>query len=213
MRHLALLIVLLAGLGVFVHFWSKASKERRDVLARIDRERSLRPGYSPTAELFRETGAPPVFDDAGAFTSAPAAPTGPLARPPAPVSAPTAPAAPPAGARVPVNPAGSQHDLPRLFESLAVPDDFVPVEPATETRAVFAVERSAAAVRTELATVLADLDLSAVWHEPTVATVTVGLASGLVTIYPNAGTARDLEGRPLFPTARPDETVVRFTAV
>lgn len=201
MKHLALLFVLLAGLGVFVHFWSKASKERREVLARIDRERSLRPGYSPTAELFREVGAPPVSHDAEAFT-APVPPAPPLATA---ASAPTAAPVPPAP------PASVVRELPTLFEAITVPGDFVPVEPATATRAVFAVERSAASVRSELDSVLAAANLSAVWHEPTVASVTAGLASGLVTIYPNAGTVRDLDGRPLFPTARADETVIRLS--
>lgn len=229
MKHLALLIVLLAGLGVFVHFWSKASKERREVLARIDRERSLRPGYSPTAELFREVGAPPVSHDAEAFT-APVPPAPPLATAAsAPTAAPVPPAPPAPSAplvfAVPVSAvvsaaaapsasapsASAVRELPTLFEAITVPGDFVPVEPATATRAVFAVERSAASVRSELDSVLAAVNLSAVWHEPTVASVTAGLASGLVTIYPNAGTVRDLDGRPLFPTARADETVIRLS--
>ena len=226
MKHLALLIVLLAGLGVFVHFWSKASKERREVLARIDRERSIRPGYSPTAELFREVGAPPVNVEAnGTSGPPPFAPPTPSMPPTAstaattPASAATSAATPAATVAPPLArpprataaPDLPARDLPALFDSVAVPSDFVPVEPSTGARAVFAVERSAAAVRSDLDAVLNSAGLAPVWHEPTVATVVVGPASGLVTIYPNAGAVRDLDGRLLFPTARRDETVIRFS--
>ena len=99
-----------------------------------------------------------------------------------------------------------------MFHGLVVPSDFVPVQPGDGERAVYATDRNAVLVRDQLQHLLREVELGATWVEPTVATVVRGMASGLVTIYPHAGSVRDLDGSALFPTARPDETVVRFSA-
>lgn len=195
-----MLVVLVLGMGLVVHLWNRAARERREVLARLERERSIRPGWSPTAELFREVGAPPPPD----------APIG-LLPPVPPAVATTAPTVAPTS--MPTRPVilPAIDALPTPFNRLPLPRDFVPVEPSTAERAVFAVERPAVAVRTELDGLLIAAGIAAAWHEPTVATVSDPRGNGLVTIWPHAGMARDLDGSPLFPTARPDETVVRFS--
>ena len=258
-----LLLAVAAGIGMVL---TRASKERREVLARLDRERTIRPGYSPTAELFRSAGVSEAhIEQMAPFVSAPriasadpptssipapvspeatgaswpsdrpsqwpsehavvSAPTAGAKRPPAPspaAPAPTVPASAPAPAPSAPAPTVSMPAVAAtstrasgglsMLRHVSIPAGFVPLGPEGDERVVFAVERSARSVRDQIEQLFAEAGASVSWLEPTVAAVARDGERALVSLYPDAHTTRDLDGNALFPTARPDETVVRITA-
>lgn len=187
MQTLVLLVAIVAVAAVTARLRIEATRNRKAVVARLAEEQVTRGELSPTAELFREVGAP-------------------LDRIPTPAGVSAA-----AGGRAPVEAPVLTHTLTDVFAGIEMPADLAPLGQMTDATATFVTTRSARDVHDGLVAELERLGLTTAWPEPTVAVVTREDRSATVTIHPRPDTARDLDGALCFPTAPPHTCVVRMT--
>lgn len=222
---MVLLIVAACVVGG-MKYRAQATRERKAVLERMNQEQLARGELSPTAELFREAGAPmSVLAGGGSPTLAttgtgmPGSPSTMPSPMPMPMPMPTPAPAGPAGGTVlpPEAPTtaddahpGSTADLAAMFAGIQMPAGLAPFGTMSTTSVAFVTGVGAREVQPALAAELERIGAEVRWVEPTVAQVQRAGGTAALTIYPRPEVAVDLDGNRMFPTAPPDSCVVRL---
>ena len=216
MESVVLVVIVAVVVAAVVKYRSQASKERSEVLARMRTEHEIRGDFSPTAELFREVGAPvgAVARPSSAGATMPLAAPGSVPVSTTPLLLPTQP---PIAATPPV-PAGTDTgtvapDLAVMFQGIQMPAGLAPLGEMSPTLVTFVSPAPARDVQPALAAELIRIGADVAWPEPTVAQVRRRGRLAALTVYPRPDLAVDLDGARLFPHAPADSCVVRLALV
>lgn len=218
MESVVLVVIVAVVVAAVVKYRSQASKERSEVLARMRTEHEIRGDFSPTAELFREVGAPvgAVAGPSSAGATMPLAAPGSV--PVSTISSPLPPPTQPPIAATPPVPAATDTgtvapDLAVMFQGIQMPAGLAPLGEMSPTLVTFVSPAPARDVQPALAAELIRIGADVAWPEPTVAQVRRRGRLAALTLYPRPDLAVDLDGARLFPHAPADSCVVRLTLV